>query len=344
MGVADGFQANLKASAVRYLAPIYVSKKSISQEEEARIREICGPNCVMEAFSLAKAVISAGVKTTFLLIEAVSFDGLFSQGLPEQPTIGKWPRENGEIVLGAQVAKKLNVQVGQTVRIFVDGSNSQAPQYFQVSGIHQFGYFELDERMAYLSVESRLSGARDGLKIYPPEKDFEEISSKFVQEFDFPWLVRTWKDLNPTVIEAIAYEKTVLFVITSLIVIMAVLNLAATVFTIVFERNSDFSILRALGLTQLEMVRALIIEAFRVCWKGMIGGLALGALMILFLMYVPIIELPPEIYMSNQIPVSFNRSTFLAVAVFSGSVCFLGALIPSLILANASIVDGFVRE
>lgn len=341
MSVADGFEARIQEAVSKTLAPIMLFKHHITDEEIGSVKEVC-ENCELIKFKMGQGILLKNSKTGFVQVDAVPFnDDLILQKMGT-PFDGTWPGKN-QMVIGKELAEDLDIKLHDHVYVYADQKGSYIKKEIEVVGIQNYGYGELNRRLVMVPLEDSFESFRDGVKVYP-KKDFDKLYSKIMDKFDYPWVIKTWKDMNSNLIEAIAYETLTLFLVMLLIVIIAVFNVTAAILIMVFERQSEFSILRAMGLRKKEMVSQLIRVSTKLSIKGVGLGLILGLSLVLILKYFPVIKIPPKVYGFETLPTAVNPFMLLIIVISSLLIALVGALIPSLIMANRPIVQGLIRD
>src|SRR3989338_3726403 len=153
---------------------------------------------------------------------------------------------------------------------------------FQVAGIFEFGMYEYDSSMAFISLESakrffRMGDTVSGVEIRVKDiYQAEKIRRNIQKELNGFYYVRTWMDMNKNLFAALKLEKVAMFIILVLIVIVAAMNIISTLIMVVMEKGKDIAILKSMGATANGIMRIFMIEGLIIGLSGTVGGVALG--------------------------------------------------------------------
>lgn len=197
------------------------------------------------------------------------------------------PGEFG-IVLGAELAQALQVFVGDKVTLIApQGLVTPAAvlprlKQFEVVGIFQVGMYEYDSGMALIHLQ-------DAQALYRMEDRVSGVRLKIADLFQAPRVAREltrlveadvfisdWTRSHANFFRAVAIEKTMMFVILSLIVAVAAFNIVSTLVMAVTDKESDIAILRTLGAAPRSIMTVFIIQGALIGFAGLLGGVALG--------------------------------------------------------------------
>jgi lipoprotein-releasing system permease protein len=124
-------------------------------------------------------------------------------------------------------------------------------------------------------------------------------------------------------------EKTVMFVILALIVLVAAFNIVSTLFMVVSEKRRDIGVLMSLGATRATVLRVFLLEGLLIGGIGTLLGTALGSLLIALLARYPLIRLPGDVYFIERLPVRPETGDFVAVIVAALALCLAAGLYPA---------------
>ncbi|MBI3755990.1 MAG: lipoprotein-releasing ABC transporter permease subunit [Deltaproteobacteria bacterium] len=253
------------------------------------------------------------------------------------------------IVLGKELSRNLGVVVGDEVNVISPSGTMTAagpvPRVarFKVSAIFEFGMYEYDSSMAFMSLESankffRMGDAVSGVEVRI--KDIyhaEEIGKDIQKAIGGFYYIRTWMDMNRNLFSALKLEKAAMFIILILIVIVAALNIISTLIMVVMEKGKDIAILKSMGATAGGIMRIFMIEGLVIGFSGTAGGVALGLALALNLeKVVGFVErffgfkvLRPDIYYIDKLPSKVDPYTVAAIALAAVIISFLATLYPS---------------
>jgi len=252
------------------------------------------------------------------------------------------------IVLGEELARQIGAWTGEEV-VLVSPQSVATPlgllpkmQKFRVAGLLHTGYYEYDSTTGYseLSAAARFFGAEagaTGLGARLRDLGASEKAGRRLQLALGPGrTVRTYSQMNKTLFAALKLEKAVMFIILTLIILVASLNIASTLILRSVEKTRDIGLLKALGAGPSRIRRIFLAEGFLIGGAGVGMGLGLGLLLCWVIRRYPIVELPPDIYYLSEVPVSVQIPDVLAVAGLGLALSLLATLYPA---SRAARVD-----
>ena len=254
------------------------------------------------------------------------------------------------IVIGKEMAKNLGIFLYDTITIIspvgVSTPMGMVPRMkkFIVAGIFESGFYEYDSTLAYLSLKScqdflqmgdTVTGI--GIKVADIYKA-DSIARKIQSKLGFPFWAHNWMQMNKNLFSALKLEKRVMFIILSLIVIVAAFNIISALIMIVMEKNKDIAILKSMGATSRSIMKIFIYQGLIVGIIGTLSGCAAGLAVALNLQKVSLfIEkmfhfkfLPGDVYYLSELPSKVNYSDVVIIIIGTLLVCFLSTIYPSL--------------
>ncbi|MFH0839076.1 MAG: lipoprotein-releasing ABC transporter permease subunit [Candidatus Omnitrophota bacterium] len=261
---------------------------------------------------------------------------------------GTYQIEKGGIVLGRELAFKINAQLGTGIPLIspFDGKT----RTFKVAGIFNSGMYEYDAGLVFITLEDAqeflgvgelVSGV--GVKIDDLYKA-EVIKESLQKLLGYEYWVLTWMDVNKNLFSALKLEKTVMFIILTLIVIVACFNIISTLIMVVMEKTRDIGILKAIGLTNGSIMKIFSLQGLII---GLIGT-ALGACGGFFLSYLlktyQFIKLPPDIYYIDKLPVNVEIRDSVLIIVASILISFFSTLYPAYQASRLNPVEALRYE
>jgi lipoprotein-releasing system permease protein len=140
---------------------------------------------------------------------------------------------------------------------------------------------------------------------------------------------RDWMDMNQNLFGALKLEKTAMFVILALIVLVAAFNIASALIMLVLEKSREIGILKSMGATNRSIRRIFLLEGLIIGSLGTTLGLVGGWVLCALLKRYKFIELPTDVYYIDTLPVVMQPGVFGLVAVCALVMCFLATIYPS---------------
>jgi lipoprotein-releasing system permease protein len=254
-----------------------------------------------------------------------------------------------KVVLGAELASFLDVVAGEKITVI-------APQVtitpvgilprskrFTVAGVFRVGMYEYDRSLMLFHASDasklmRLDGGMTGvrLKLYDM---FESrvVARDLARELGGLYWVSDWTQKHANYFRAVRTEKTVMFVILTLVVAVAAFNIVSTLVMVVTDKQSDIAILRTLGATPHSILMIFLVQGAAIGLVGMILGLIGGVSLALNVeTIVPFIEnlfntrfLDPSVYYISEIPSDMKSEDVYKVAGLSFVLTLLATLYPA---------------
>ena len=255
------------------------------------------------------------------------------------------------IILGKELGRKLGVIVGDMVFIISPrgmlspAGHMPTMRRFKVVGFFESGMYEFDGSLSYINLAEaqqilRMPEAVSGIEvrlndIYQAEK----IAAKIDDELGFPYWTRTWMQMNKNLFSALKLEKTVMFIILALIVLVAAFNIASSLIMMVMEKTRDVAILKAMGATNQSVRKIFVFKGLVIGTLGTTLGVILGFVLCWVLEKYKFIELPGDVYYITTLPVRLEVLDVVMIAVAAIAICFLATLYPAGQAAKLDPVD-----
>jgi lipoprotein-releasing system permease protein len=255
------------------------------------------------------------------------------------------------IVLGRELANWLDVGVGDKVMVYVpEFSNTPVgaipkARRFTVSGIFEAGAQEYDLGLAVVHMQDAQKLTRMGDGVTGVRLKLTDLWNAWVVARDLadkmqaqgPYRVRDWTRDHENFFRALKMEKTVMFILMSMIIVVAAFGLVSSLVMLVQDKQSDIAILRTLGLTPGGVMRVFIVQGMVIGIVGISIGAICGVMLSLNLAYiVKLIEsitgselMPSDVYYINGVPTVVNVSDVLMICGLAFVLCLLATLYPA---------------
>ncbi len=244
------------------------------------------------------------------------------------------------IILGQSLAHAVRVVKGDRV-ILMSASGIISPmgqipsmKQFVVAGTFKSGMSEYDSSLAYARLDQvqALVSAKGKISAFGIWTDqifkVKILSQKRLGFIKYPYYLRNWMDINHSLFSALKLEKTAMFVILTLIILVAAFNIASALIMMVMEKTRDIAVLKAMGATNSLIRRIFIIKGMIIGIVGTGIGTTLGVVICYILKRYEFIKLP-EAYPFSTLPVQLEYSDVILTAVSALVICFLSTLYPS---------------
>ena len=245
------------------------------------------------------------------------------------------------ILLGSQLAQKLHIAVGDTVSLVspVKSTTSDWPipkqEVFYVTGIFNYGMYEYDLNLLYISFSAAQTYFQTGDFATGIEVKVDNIftagriAAEIQQELGYAYSVKDWSEMNKNLFAIFGLYKKAMFLLLTLIVIVACLNIASTLIMMVMEKNHDIAILKSIGASASGIKKIFVIQGLFIGCVGTSLGCLLGILVCWVADTFHLIRLEGGVYYLNHLPFRMMPLDIIAVAVVSVLICFLATLYPA---------------
>jgi lipoprotein-releasing system permease protein len=253
------------------------------------------------------------------------------------------------IVLGRDLAYSLGVGQGDKVVLMISQGNVTPAgiiprlRRFTVVGIFDAGVYQYDSALALISMQDAqtlygIGKAVTGIRLKLDDNLLApQVSRQLVRRFEGEYYVSDWTQQNSNLWAAIAIEKTVMFVILSLIDLVAAISIVIVLVMAVIDKQSDIAILRTLGITPRGIMGVFIVQGALVGFLGTLLGLVLGVLLahnvnniLEFARHVFNAQIfPASVYYINDLPSDIYVSDVLKITLSTFVLTILATLYPA---------------
>jgi lipoprotein-releasing system permease protein len=245
------------------------------------------------------------------------------------------------IILGKELAKNLGVMQGDSVYL-ISPRGMISPighiptmKRFKVAGLFESGMYEYDRSLSYIHIKDaqkilRMGDSVNGIEVRVNDiYNARNIAGRIVKELGFQYWARDWMQMNQNLFSALKLEKTVMFIILALIVLVAAFNIASTLIMMVMEKTKDIAILKAMGATNKSIRKIFVFKGIVIGSMGTILGVCLGFILCTVLKYYQFIELPGDVYYITTLPVKLELLDVVMIASAAMAISFLATLYPA---------------
>lgn len=272
-------------------------------------------------------------------------EGVYAGGQSELPGV----------LLGRYLASGLNVLPGDTLLILsptgiVSAFSQPVVKRFEVRGIFELGIYEFDDAIAFVELEEaqslfRMGERVSGLEFRLVDVDQAEAARDWVMErIEYPLSAWTWFDMHKNLFSMMKLEKWMMFIMLSLIVLVAAFNIISTLTMVTMERRREIGILKAMGATSANIRRVFLLEGMLIGGTGTILGTALGTGICWLQLKYKLLELPPDVYFISTFPVELRLPDILIIALSSLLISLLATLYPAMRAAALHPVEAIRHD
>ena len=254
------------------------------------------------------------------------------------------------IVLGSGLANSLDVVPGDRVTMVTPQATASPMGFlprlrrFEVVGIFEIGVYEYDRSSALIHYQDasklfRLDGGVNGIRLKLDDLDMAPlVRHDLKQQLDLQYWVSDWTLRHSNYFKAVRTEKTVMFIILSLIVAVAAFNIVSTLVMVVTDKQADIAILRTLGMSPLSIMWVFMVQGTLIGLIGTLFGLVSGVVVASHIdVIVPALEqffqtqfLPRGVYPITDLPSEMKQSDIVKITLLSFGVSVIATLYPAL--------------
>ncbi|HSZ67210.1 MAG TPA: lipoprotein-releasing ABC transporter permease subunit [Xanthobacteraceae bacterium] len=272
--------------------------------------------------------------------------------------------DNQAIAIGARLAEQLSVRAGDNLTLVAPrgavtpmGTTPRIKAY-KIAAVFEIGMSEYDSAFVFMPLtEAQAYFNRNGdvtaIEVYTDNPDrIDDFRRAVTEAAARPIYMVDWRQRNATFFNALQVERNVMFLILTLIVLVAALNIVSGLIMLVKDKSSDIAILRTMGATQGAIMRVFLITGASIGVVGTLVGFLLGTVICLnieeirrFLSWLTNTELfSPELYFLSQLPADMNVKETTAVLIMALGLSLLATLYPSWRAARLDPVEALRYE
>jgi lipoprotein-releasing system permease protein len=363
IAVMSGFEADLKSRILGGQAQVILMRHSGPfidyQEVMQRVEAVSGVEAATPFIFTQIMLRSSGAVSGAVLrgVEPATVGRVLSTlenvNLPEGRGAGE-----GEaaampgIVLGRELARNAGVVAGDVVQLISPRGmlspvgHIPAMKQFRVTGYFESGMYEYDQTFAYIHLHDaqrllKMGEAVSGIEVRVTDiYRAREVADAILAQLGPAYYARDWMQLNRNLFKALKLERRVMFIILTLIVLVAAFNIASSLIMMVMGKTKDIAILKAMGATEQSIRKIFVLNGMVIGLLGTGAGFVLGMVLCALLKRYDIHELTGDIYyFTTRLPVKVEVFDVAAIVVAALAICFLATIYPARQAARLNPVD-----
>jgi len=253
-----------------------------------------------------------------------------------------------QVFIGTELAYNLNLKKDDKISLmssaFVATPLGSLPKQesFNIAGTFNTGFLEFDQNIILLEMEDALSifdkeEKDQNIEIYLKDPLKANLLKSKIEKFNPNYFIYTWSDLNKSFFSALKVERNVMFIILTLIVIVAAFNIISGLTILIKNKTKEIAILKTLGLSNNSIKKSFFLTGFSIGFFATISGIILGIIfsyniekLRIILSSVFNLEIfPPDIYFLETLPSEISFFSILIIFILSLAVSAIASYIPA---------------
>jgi lipoprotein-releasing system permease protein len=247
--------------------------------------------------------------------------------------------ERDRILIGKSLADEMGVRVGDQVDVLTTAVSATpmglAPRRrpFKIIGTFEFGLSDVDTQFVFVTLrtaEEMLNQRWDVIQLKTEHlSDTPRIKQELADALGSPYYVQDWTDMNASLYSALWLEKVAISLAVGLIVMVAALNIVASLVLLVMEKTHDIAILRTIGAPAAIIRRIFVLQGLAVGLIGTSAGVILGVGVSVIADRYRLVSMPPDVYHISHLPFRVLPLDVAVVVVAAIAICLTATVYPS---------------
>tara|TARA_B100001559_G_scaffold218275_1_gene183072 strand:+ start:182 stop:1411 length:1230 start_codon:yes stop_codon:yes gene_type:complete len=365
MSVMNGFRADLTEKIIG-LNPHLILKinneidlKNIKKKLSKKYEEIN----LTETIS-GEGIILTNNKAKGILIKGINEREKSQSFLNKEITKGSLNDfSEGRVMIGGELAYNLNLEIGDKINIvsssFIDTPFGSIPKQdsFIIAGFFNSGFYEFDQNLIYIELNDsktifdRKEGSVD-LELFLEDPFLAERYKNEIENLNQNIFVSTWSETNRSFFNALKVERNVMFIILTLIIIVAAFNIISGLTILIKNKTKEIAIIKTLGLSENSIIKSFFLTGFTIGFLATITGVMFG---ILFSIYIDEIRnflsmvfginiFPSDVYYLERMPSEINSLSVSIVFFLSLVITTLASYFPARTISKMKTTEALKYE
>jgi lipoprotein-releasing system permease protein len=271
--------------------------------------------------------------------------------------------KRGEIIVGNELAMELNLAVNDNINllssVYISTPFGGLPKQetYTIVGIFSSGFYEFDKNVIFLNLDETLyffdKTKRDiNLELYLPDPLKANYIKDKIGIINNNFYVYSWIDINKSFFSALKVERNVMFIILTLIIIVAAFNIISGLTILIKNKTKEIAILKTLGLSNNSIIKSFFLTGFTIGLVASVSGIIIGVSFSeniesirLFLSHVTNVEIfPSDVYFLDEMPSEINLFSIIVIFIFSLITTSLASLIPAIAISRMNTIKALKYE
>ncbi len=357
MSVMNGFKNDLTKKILGLNPHIVINSNGFGIDEDyinkikkdfkiSNISKTFTGEGIVMASENAKGVVIKGIETEDNKVSLNFLTKNLSSGNVEN-------FKRNTVLIGAELSYNLNLKVGQQINLmssaFISTPFGGMPKQetFIVSGIFNTGFYEFDQNFVFLNLPDVLSifdkeNKDQNLELYLNDAMSADLLKEKINKINQNYFVYSWTDVNKSFFNALKVERNVMFIILTLILIVAAFNIISGLTILIKNKTKEIAILKTLGLSNNSIKKSFFLTGFTIGSTASITGVFFG---ILFTLNIEKLRLllsnlfnfeifPSDVYFLDKLPTEINIYSVIMIFIFSLIITALASYFPAMAISK----------
>jgi len=356
MSVMNGFKTDLTKKILGLNPHIIVESNSFKIDNEfiENLKKKFNHINISKTYS-GEGIIVSNDNAKGIIIKGVDLNNKESLNfLKKNISEGKLNEfKRNTVFIGAELAFDLNLQIGDKVNLmsssFIATPIGSFPKQetLIITGIFNTGFYEFDQNFVFLNLSDSLSifdkeEDDQNLEIYLKDPMKADSFKSEIQKLNQNYFVYSWSDLNKSFFSALKVERNVMFIILTLILIVAAFNIISGLTILIKNKTKEIAILKTLGLSNNSIKKSFFLTGFTIGFFATITGIFFGIIFALNIEKIRIILsqvfnfeiFPSDVYFLEQLPSEINFYSVLIIFIFSLTISALASYLPVMTISK----------
>jgi lipoprotein-releasing system permease protein len=267
------------------------------------------------------------------------------------------------VIIGNELAMELNLALGDKINllssVYITTPFGGLPKQetYSVEGIFSSGFYEFDKNVVFLNLDETLyffgkTKSDISLEVYLSNPLKANDIKDQIGIINNNFYVYSWIDLNKSFFGALKVERNVMFIILTLIIIVAAFNIISGLTILIKNKTKEIAILKTLGLSNNSIIKSFFLTGFTIGLIASIFGIFIGVLFSeniesirVFLSYILNVEIfPSDVYFLDELPSEINSFSIVIIFIFSLVTTSLASLIPAISISKMNTIKALKYE
>ena len=365
MSVMNGFRADLTDKIIG-LNPHLILQFNNENEIEKLESELSKK---YKEISLTRSITGEGIilsnkKAKGVIVKGIDEKEKFQFFLNKEITKGNLNNFSaGKVMIGGELAFNLDLELGDKINIlsssFTDTPFGSIPKQdsFVIAGFFNSGFYEFDQNLIYIELnDSRSIFDKEGsivdLELFLNDPFLAEKYKKNIEILNPNIFVTTWSDTNKSFFNALKVERNVMFIILTLIIIVAAFNIISGLTILINNKTKEIAIIKTLGLSESSIIKSFFLTGFTIGFLATITGVFLGVLFSLYIdeirnvlsMFLGINIFPSDVYYLEKMPSEINPVSVVVILGLSLVITSVASYFPAKTISKMKTTEALKYE